>query len=570
MIQAVIGIGSNSTRLLVAEITAAKEIIPLSQQREGTRLFAGLIDGKLDSQSILRVLNAVVKMALAAQAAGASTVHVLATSAAREAANSDELAALIEDATGAKMEILTGEQEARLSLLGAAGRARGGMIDLGGGSTEIAVGGGGYPLKLGSAPVGAVRLLGEVPILGGDGFDRALGIARERAAAVWEQMGTQPLQLAFYGVGGTACCLAALDMSLAVYDRDAVHGHTLRRESVDNWARRLAKMSESERAALPGMLPQRADIIAHGAIALLGVMEALSLERLIVSNRTNLHGYLIDQMDTTATSDAVDEVRSFYNGSVEAEWGRLDRHSFEFAIHQHYIDRYVQPGSRVLDAGGGPGRYSLYMAGRGAQVTLLDLSEGNIAFAREQAKEMGLQLEAVCADARTLDQHTQGLYDVVLLMGPLYHLLEESDRVAAVRAACGKLKPGGILMAAFISTIAGLVYAGREMPESILWEGEDAFYAKIIAREDFAGPAFTQAFFIDPSHVLPFMDQFGLRKLHLVGSEGVTAPFHTRLMEQPEPVQNQWLAMSLALCERDDLLCFSEHLLYIGRKEEKA
>lgn len=114
-------------------------------------------------------------------------------------------------------------------------------------------------------------------------------------------------------------------------------------------------------------------------------------------------------------------IRSYYDSSVENEWERIDNRP-EFLITCRYIERYIKSGDKVLDIGGGPGRYSLWLAEKGCDVTMLDLSPQNVDFAKRKATEGGLALNALAGDARTVDDTVEGLFDVVLLMGPLYHL----------------------------------------------------------------------------------------------------------------------------------------------------
>ena len=568
MLHAVIGVGSNSTRYLLGEITGNKVQV-LRRMREGTRLFAGLEEGMLQEEHMLRTVNAAAMFAKDARDAGCEHIHLIGTSAARDAKNGDTLCELVESLCGVPLSILSGKEEARLSFLGAAGTGFCGMLDIGGGSTELATGGGGRPLRACSVQLGAARLKGERPDLSGSGLAQATALAESRVKDTWSHvgMGGADFPDAWYGVGGTLTCLAALDMRLKEFDRDVVEGHALTREIVEAWAESFTLMTEIEIMAIPGLQPQRADIIAHGTVALLGVMRALDIPRVVVSNKSNLDGYLRDIADKGSPSDSVETVRDYYDAAVEKEWERLKKNFFELEINRRYIDRYVNPGDRVLDVGGGPGRYSLYLAERGADVTLLDLSPGNVAFAREKAKEKGLSLQIDCADARDLAGKTEGLYDVVLLMGPLYHLQSEEDRRRAVEECLKRLKPGGVLCVAFVSVVAGMIYAARTVPDSILWESESAFYEHIIAQKDFTGMGFTQVYFVIPEHVKPFMESFPLETLHLVASEGITAPFADKLLEQPPEVADKWLALSLLLCEREDFWNYTEHFLYIGRKE---
>ena len=115
-------------------------------------------------------------------------------------------------------------------------------------------------------------------------------------------------------------------------------------------------------------------------------------------------------------------VKDLYNNDVIKEWERLLRHPVEYEVTRAYLDRYIKPGDRVLDIGGGPGRYSLYLAKKGCNVTLFDLSDANIAFAKERASEQALSIETVCGEACIVDTLVSGCFDHVLLMGPLYHL----------------------------------------------------------------------------------------------------------------------------------------------------
>lgn len=265
--------------------------------------------------------------------------------------------------------------------------------------------------------------------------------------------------------------------------------------------------------------------------------------------------------------ESIEAVKEFYDQSALMEWGRMDRNPFEFEITKAYLKRYIRPGDRVLDVGGGPGRYSLWLAELGAEVTLLDLSGGNVALAKEKAAEYRLPLTALQGDARFADQLAPGPFDHVLLMGPLYHLLKEEDRTAAVRACLDCLKPGGMLFCAFISNYSNLVYLLSQAQEAISDPQEAQWLCCLKAGENYAGPAFTQAFFIQPGEIDPFMARFPLKKRHLFGCEGIAAAFQRQLATLPEGELQAWLRLSLALCEREELLSWAEHLMYVGQKD---
>ena len=260
-------------------------------------------------------------------------------------------------------------------------------------------------------------------------------------------------------------------------------------------------------------------------------------------------------------------IQDYYDTNVESEWTRIaDRP--EFLLTCRMLDRYIKPGDRVLDIGGGPGRYSLYLAEKGCNVTLFDLSSENTKFAAEQAAKQGLSIHTVTGDAREADNLVKGQFDYILLMGPMYHLLDEGDRIKAVKAALDLLVPGGIIFISFINLFAGIVYAMKFIPEIIASTvpSEIEFLNHVITRKSFAGDAFTQAFFIEQSEILPFMAQFSLEKLHFFGQESITSPCESNIMSQPKEIVDLWLDLCEKIWEREEFLSWSEHLMYVGRK----
>ena len=260
-------------------------------------------------------------------------------------------------------------------------------------------------------------------------------------------------------------------------------------------------------------------------------------------------------------------IKEYYDSNPEAEWARLDECRLEFDINTHFLDGYIRPGDKLLDLGGGPGRYALHFAAKGCDVTLCDLSGGNVEFALSKAAELGLPLRAMRGDAREIDSLTGETYDHILLMGPMYHILDEAGRKLAMRATLSRLRSGGTLAVAFINLYAGLVYEMRERPEAIfLSENQDIFVPTLLRDEPYAGPAFTEAYFTRPRDILPFMERFPLEKLRLLSSESMLAPCSDRIYGCSEDVYQEWLRIGVALAEREESFGLTEHLLYIGRK----
>jgi S-adenosylmethionine-dependent methyltransferase len=260
-----------------------------------------------------------------------------------------------------------------------------------------------------------------------------------------------------------------------------------------------------------------------------------------------------------------DIVREFYNNSVELEWKRLEQHPVEFAVTRHYIDQYVSPGDRVLDLGGGPGRYSLYLAQKGCRVTLLDLSDENITFAKCKVEEVGLDITMIQGDACEVDNIVSGPFDCILLMGPMYHLLEEAQRTKAMDAALRLLKPGGVIVVSFISLYAGLVDYMKNYPQKVLEDNEQEYIRCCFEDRTYCGDAFTKACLLSSSGILEFMVRFPLKKLHFFGQEGITSPCENNINACGYGVVKRWIEIALQTCEREEFLSYSEHLMFVGR-----
>ncbi len=260
-------------------------------------------------------------------------------------------------------------------------------------------------------------------------------------------------------------------------------------------------------------------------------------------------------------------IREFYDQNVSLEWERLDRHPIEFLLTKRVLDQYIHPAQSVLDLGGGPGRYSLYLCEHGCQVTLMDLSSANVEFALSKASAANLCLEGLTGDA--LDAPSllpNRQFDHILLMGPLYHLLEEADRQCAVNNALYLLKPGGRLYVSFLPMFSGMIYYMRNAPEGILNESDRVFSEAVVNDQSYGGAAFTQAYFIRQADILPFMSQFALEDQHILGQEGILAQFENCWIQQSPEVQQGWLDMAYALLERPEFLSYSEHIMVHGLK----
>ena len=262
-----------------------------------------------------------------------------------------------------------------------------------------------------------------------------------------------------------------------------------------------------------------------------------------------------------------DEIRRFYDSDPLAEWERIAGRP-EFLLTSRILSRYLKPGMKILDLGGGPGRYAVFFAKLGCDVTLADLSGENVRFAEEKAQENGVTIRAMQADALTADQTIDGEFDAVLLMGPLYHLLQEKSRVRAMEASLNLLKPGGILAASFITMFSAVIDYMKHYPEAVCNGNpyDEMYMERLFTEGDYTGPAFTQAYFTQIHAIEPFMARFPLEKLLMFSQEGILSPCEDRIMSGSPDVVEEWLRIAEYFAVRPEYYSWAEHMMYIGRK----
>ncbi len=288
---AVIGIGSNSVRMLVAE-TNGQDMKRIGRERAGTRLFAGLDEQKrLSAEAMLVSCDAVRKMAESAREQNAEHIDLFATSATRDAANRQDFAELLRQETGLELEICSGNEEAALSFFGATDGGDSGVIDIGGGSTEIIFGQGMSIRCAFSCQMGAVRLFRQLPIRDHGDLDAVEQVASDILADKLLDYPALTMPSSWRGTGGTFTTLAAMVKGIYWSDRTYMHGTVLKAADIARLERSLADMSIEERRKLPGLQPNRADIVVHGICILRAVMRRFGIDEITVSEYGNLDGY---------------------------------------------------------------------------------------------------------------------------------------------------------------------------------------------------------------------------------------------------------------------------------------
>jgi exopolyphosphatase / guanosine-5'-triphosphate,3'-diphosphate pyrophosphatase len=293
---AVVDIGTNSTRLLIADVQADGSLVEVERRSVVTRLGDGVdASGRLSEAAVARTIGAASGYAGEIERLGCEANLAVLTSAVRDASNGEEFSSDVKK-LGLDAQILAGEQEAQLMFLGAmSGREAGGsmvVIDVGGGSTEFVLGEGRVATFHTSIQAGVVRM-SERHLDSDPPAARQLdALAGDVRKAFADRLPESVRSAAKSGiaVAGTATSAASIEQELDPYDPERVNGYRLSIESVDALLRRLARLDEPARREVVGLHPDRAPTIVAGMIILKEAFSALGLKEVEVSEHDILHG----------------------------------------------------------------------------------------------------------------------------------------------------------------------------------------------------------------------------------------------------------------------------------------
>lgn len=303
---AVVDIGTNSTRLLVADV-ANGSIEELARESRVTRLGRGVdLSGQLATEAIDEVCEAVADYIKTYEGLGAERVHAIATSAVRDASNSSAFLAELRERFALDSRILGGEEEARLTYRGAAfdrPSADGTLVvDIGGGSTELVVGSGDEVGFHTSLQAGTVRHTERHLTSDPAGPAELEELAADVHGLIDAELEGRAHVSAEHGIGvaGTPTSLAAIELELDPYDSEAVHGQHLSLRTIQRMYSELASMPLEERLEVTGLHPGRAPTIVAGVVILIQVMRAFGLNEIEVSEHDILYGAALEAASAPA------------------------------------------------------------------------------------------------------------------------------------------------------------------------------------------------------------------------------------------------------------------------------
>ncbi len=266
-------------------------------------------------------------------------------------------------------------------------------------------------------------------------------------------------------------------------------------------------------------------------------------------------------------------VKDYYTGQVRKEWQRLIKdayHRLELDTTLHFIKKHFPQRGLILDAGGGPGRYTVTLAGQGYDMIMLDMTPANVAFAKRQIKRSGVQdhvKDIVEGSIVDLSRFADNTFDgVICLGGPLSHVVDKRKRDKAIEELVRVTRPGAPIAVSVMSRLSVLVVELTLFPEEV----EMPHYRKLLKTGDYLGQyGFTACHFFLPEEFRAAFGAKGVEVLEMVGLEGISSSHRKELnrIAQNEKQWKIWQATHLTTCIHPAVVGTSEHMLLVARKQ---
>jgi len=260
--------------------------------------------------------------------------------------------------------------------------------------------------------------------------------------------------------------------------------------------------------------------------------------------------------------DRQEILNNFYNEDCTEDTRLESQHGqVEFLTTTKYIEKFLKTDSKILEVGAGTGRYSLYYANKGYDVTAIEYVKHNIDILKSKIKD-GTKIVAEQGDAIDLSRFEDDTFDVTLVLGPLYHLYEDKDINKAIEEAVRVTKKDGIIAIAYL-TSDSIMIDWALMGDHLL-DGYPNDFDK-----DFKLTRYPQGIFA-PFYISEFkeiMNKFDVELLHNVATDGFTHHVKDKIDSLSKEEFDVWMRYHLSTCEREDLQGYSNHMLYICRKK---
>lgn len=237
-------------------------------------------------------------------------------------------------------------------------------------------------------------------------------------------------------------------------------------------------------------------------------------------------------------------------------------HKIEFITTTNYIEKYLKPGNRILEIGAGTGAYSLYYANKGYKVDAIELSKSNVEVFKSKITK-DLDVNVIQGNAVDLSVYKDNTFDITLCLGPLYHLFKEEETTSAIKEAIRVTKPGGKIYLAFI--LFDLTMLTWGFKEKNVYEnyGENKQISENFKPNNAEELIFNMRYFED---IKKLIESFNLKTINYVATDGIGRVIKDEINQMSEEEYNLYIKYHLSICEREDLIGYSGHILAILEK----
>jgi len=278
----------------------------------------------------------------------------------------------------------------------------------------------------------------------------------------------------------------------------------------------------------------------------------------------------------TETRDIEKIIKGWYARTADYEWKRLMKdpyHQIEFIVTSHFLNKYLPRGGLILDAGGGPGRYTIELAKKGYYVILLDLVKEMLEIAREQIRRERVEdrvKQVIEGSIKDLSMFPNETFDGVLCLGgPLSHLLSIQERDTAVKELVRVAKVNAPIFASVIGRLGVLKTILIEAPDVMKYCEHHLEVGDYVPGQ--TGKEFTAAHWFFSKELQELFEKHNVETLDMAGLEGLSSHLEeaTNKLYKDKEKWNMWIDIILKTCNYPSIVETAEHILYVGRKMKK-
>ena len=283
-------------------------------------------------------------------------------------------------------------------------------------------------------------------------------------------------------------------------------------------------------------------------------------------------------MDPERVREQIDP-ENYYDGLGDEEWERLERTAkatFEFENTTDYLAEYLPESGRVLDVGGAAGRYAIWLAERGYDVTLADLSETQLDVAREKVREHGVEERVTIerADVRELPYESETFDATCCLGGPLSHVVDDAEREGAVRELRRVTRTGSpvfVSVMGYVAVVQNLIKVAPEFPQGVRQLPDlvdtGTYDPELVAEHGIEDPSFVECHFFRADELRELLEAGGIDVAVVAGLEGPASNFDSEVEEASEEEQKRIREVVRAVREDPTFADLSNHILAVGHVE---